>query len=254
MVMKTMSRRDFLKWLAAGAAAAGLSHFGVLNFGGVNPVLADACTDMADYCNPGEDLDVCPDSQPGSSDVCIPEMGELDECGGSEADTCDLTNVPPDNCNVPPGTLDQCEVPPGTPDTCNTVPDDVDVCPDAPGGDGDACSATLPSEPDECIPAVNEPDQCPGDAEPDFCRDPGTGQVAQDNCSPSPGDPDICWEGGQNVIDICDPGNGDDDAPPNATRVTSFQAQSVTTVLGGAAVVGAAVVALGAALTHSDET
>ena len=41
MKRKTLSRREFLKAVVAGAAAGGLSHFRVLNFGGTGVVLAD---------------------------------------------------------------------------------------------------------------------------------------------------------------------------------------------------------------------
>jgi len=245
MVMKHMSRRDFLKLLAAGATAAGLSHFQFLNFGGVDPALADACDGIAipDYCNPGEDPDLCPDHNAASSDVCIPEREEFDECmpDENEADVCDLTDSDPDICDEAGGDPDVCEVPPGLPDTCKKTPDDVDVCPDGFSGDGDICNETGPqADPDECIPAVGESDGCTKSAEPDFCRNPDSGQVEHDLCNP-PGDPDICAGG---APDACLPPNDPDD--PNALSLGHVQGRSsLVTTLGSAA----AVLALGAALS-----
>lgn len=251
MVMKPMSRREFLKLLAAGATAAGLSHFQFLNFGGVNPVLADACAPpgVPDYCNPGEDPDICPDTNATSSDVCIPEQEELDEClpAQFEADICDLADSDPDICDESAGDPDVCEVPPGLPDTCKTAPDNVDVCPDGPNGDGDICNETAPqADADECIPAVNEPDGCTKSAEPDFCRNPGTGQVEHDLCNP-PEDPDICAGG---TPDICDPGAGDPDDPNAISLRNARGTSSLLTALGGAA----AALALGAALSGKKES
>jgi len=91
--------------------------------------------------------------------------------------------------------------------------------------------------PDECIPAVNEPDLCSTDTGTDFCRNPGSGIVEPDNCDP---DPDICYEGGQNVVDICDPDNGDPDTDPNVLQLTNFNARSDMTTLGAFAALGAA--------------
>jgi hypothetical protein len=246
MAKKPINRREFLKTVLAGAAAAGLGHFRILNFGGAVPALADACgVGVPDYCNPGEDDDLCPDpNQATSSDVCVPEQGEMDECiPTSEPDVCDAVTEPlPDICAPDIGDPDECEVPPGGPDTCMTAPDDPDICPDGgpPVGDGDICNETGPqANPDECIPAVNESDGCTASAEPDFCRDPETGQVAHDLCTP-PQDEDICYENGQNTIDICDPGNNDPDADPNVVRLASLQARPGTTTVGLVAALGAA--------------
>jgi hypothetical protein len=256
MFSKKMDRREFLKIVMASAAAAGLSHFRFLNFGGVLPVLADGCGHpagildtcndmMVDYCNPGEDYDVCPDPNGGasSSDVCVPEQGEMDECAPpSEPDICDPADSEPDICDPAAGLPDQCEVPPGGPDTCfPQPPSTADICPDGgetAGGDGDICSVTGENDnPDECIPAVNEPDLCSTDTGTDFCRNPDSGIVEPDNCDP---DPDICYEGGQNVVDICDPDNGDPDTDPNVLQLTNFNARSDMTTLGAVAALGAA--------------
>ncbi len=251
MFSKKMDRREFLKVVVASAAAAGLSHFRFLNFGGAGTVLADyyGCTDVIpDYCDPQEpgNVDTCPDPSTSSSDVCIPEQGESDECiPMSEADICDPVNPPPDIC-APPADPDVCEVPPGGPDTCMTAPDDPDICPDggaASGGDGDICSVTGQPNPDECIPSVGESDECSPEAGADFCRDP-SGVVAYDTCLGEL-DPDICFENGQNVPDLCTADPYDEDLPPNVTRVTSFRTQPATTLLGAAAALGAA------ALLHS---
>lgn len=246
MSKKKTNRREFLKAAIAGAAAAGLSHFRVLNFGGMATVLADnaGCeVGIPDYCNPGEDPDICPDPNSAtSSDVCIPEQDEMDECiPMSEPDICDPVNPPPDTC-MPPDDPDECEVPPGGPDTCMATPDDADICPDGgpPVGDGDVCNETAPNaNPDECIPAVGESDGCTTSAEPDFCRN-ASGQVVHDICADP--DPDICYENGQNGDDICDPTGGDPDAPPNRISLAAFAGKSVSppglaaaVVLGGAA-------------------
>ncbi len=245
MFDKKMDRREFLKVVIASAAAAGLSHFRFLNFGATGTVLADnvGC-DVAipDYCNPGEDSDICPDpNKATSSDVCIPEMGELDECTTGpvfDPDICNMTNIPPDTC-LPEGDPDECEIPPGGPDTCfPQPPSTADICPDGPQGDGDICNETAPNaNADECIPAVHESDSCSASAEPDFCRLPG-GQVVHDICSP-PQDPDICLEGGRNVEDICDLGAGDPDST-NALQLTAFNARSGVTPVGVVAALGVA--------------
>jgi hypothetical protein len=234
---KKLNRREFLKAALAAAAAVGLSHFRFLNLGGVNPVLADVCDSLADYCNPMEDLDICPDLNPNSADVCIPEMAEPDECmTGQDPDICAPMETEPDIC-APPEIPDICEVPPAEPDTC--VPQgNPDICPDGgpPSGDGDICNETGPqADPDECIPAVGESDGCTVSAEPDFCRDPGSGEVAHDICDPDHGDPDICMEEGRNVEDVCDPVGGDPDRDPNAIGLTSFAASSALPALGAAA-------------------
>ncbi|MEJ5310647.1 MAG: hypothetical protein WHX52_12815 [Anaerolineae bacterium] len=242
MFNRKMNRREFLKVVVASAAAVGLSHFRFLNFGGVGTVLADniGCDiGIPDFCNPPQDADLC--SPTSSSDVCVPEQGESDECiPMSEADICDPVNPPPDIC-APPDDPDVCEVPPGGPDTCMKAPDDPDICPDGgpPVGDGDICNETAPNaNPDECVPAVNESDSCSVSAEPDFCRNPETGVVMHDICNP-PYDSDICVENGQNVVDICDPAAGDEDQPPNVTRITSLRAHPATAALGVVAAAGA---------------
>ncbi|HOU15627.1 MAG TPA: hypothetical protein PKZ84_21190 [Anaerolineae bacterium] len=245
MFDKKMDRREFLKVVIASAAAAGLSHFRFLNFGGAQTVLADnvGC-DVAipDYCNPGEDPDICPDpNKATSSDVCIPQMMEPDECMSDPFDpnVCDMTDMPPDLCLPAPEPTDQCEIPPGGPDTCfPQPPSTADVCPDGPGGDGDTCNETAPNaNADECIPAVNESDSCSVSAEPDFCRN-AEGQVVHDICNP-PQDPDICIENGRNGEDICDPGAGNPDST-NALQLTAFQARSGMATLGAVAALGAA--------------
>lgn len=246
MFNKKMDRREFLKVVVASAAAAGLSHFRFLNFGGAGAVLADniGCdVGIPDYCNPGEDSDLCPDPNSAtSSDVCVPEQMQPDECIlGSEADICDPVNPPPDIC-APPDDPDECEVPPGGPDTCMKEPDDPDICPDGgpPVGDGDICNETAPNaNPDECVPAVNESDGCTASAEPDFCRDPDTGVVMHDLCIPEY-DTDICSESGVNGIDVCAPPD-DPDADPNAVRqLTTVKTRSSTATLGVVAALGAA--------------
>lgn len=204
MVMKPMSRRDFLKWLAAGAAAAGLSHFGVLNFGGVVPVSArecevpgedpDVCNTVAvntdwcipasygggdpDVCEPGSELnpDMCPDDSPGGdADICSPAVAELDECWPetNEPDLC-ITTEPSD------------------PDVCiGDTTGDGDLC--VPESDPDVCigDPSTAGDPDICAPTVFEPDVCtPG--EPDLC----TGRpFDSDQCGHIPGAQDICGEG-----------------------------------------------------------
>jgi hypothetical protein len=254
---KKIDRRKFLQAVGAAAALAGLSHFRFLNIDAhialANPL--DACDQgqaVADYCNPGEDPDTCPDPTATSSDVCIPERGEPDECmTGVDPDICDPADQPPDKCDPAHSDPDECERPPGGPDTCGPPGSgNPDVCPDGgpPSGDGDICNETGPNaNPDECIPAVGESDSCSATAEPDFCRDPVGGPVVHDICDPAQNDPDICIENGQNVVDTCAPPD-DPDAPPNAVALRSFTGRSVggaaPLALGGLAVLaGAAAVA-----------
>ncbi|MFN2282818.1 MAG: hypothetical protein ACK2UQ_00230, partial [Anaerolineae bacterium] len=173
---RKMNRREFLKVVIASAAVAGLNHFRFLNFGGMANVLADnvGCdVGIPDFCDPQEgNPDTCPDPNSSGSDVCVPELGEWDEClPPSDPDICDPVAPPPDLC-IPPGDPDECEVPPGGPDTCMTAPDDADICPDGPDGDGDICTLTGDPNPDECIPSVGESDECSPEAGADFCRDP----------------------------------------------------------------------------------
>ena len=242
---RLLNRREFLRVAGAATAMAGLSHFQLLNLTFAAP--QDACDPqqaVPDYCNPGEDSDICPDGNTTSSDVCIPEMGEMDECMPDmhEPDICD------------PAEPDQCEVPPGGRDTCETTPDDVDICPDGPDGDGDLCIPTgAGANPDECIPAVGESDECL-QGEPDFCRPPGGGTVEHDICDPATTNPDICFENGQSVVDICEPPPGDPDSDdPNPVTLISMSAQTgmdpatLLTLAGGAtaAAVGAAALAKG---------
>ncbi len=246
---KKMNRREFLKVVIASAAAAGLSHFRFLNFGGAQTVLADnvGCDiGIPDFCDPGEpgNYDTCPDPVSTSgSDVCIPP-NEPDLCDlGIDPDICDPVNPPPDICDPAAGAPDQCEVPPGGPDTCMKAADDPDICPDggaASGGDGDICTLTGQPNPDECIPSVGESDKCSPETGPDFCRVGGV--VVHDTCGGEL-DPDICYENEQNVVDICDPDAGDPDTT-NALQLTAFQARSDITTLGAVAALGAATLLL----------
>ena len=269
MKKKNLSRREFLKAVVAGAAAGGLSHFRVLNFGGAEEVLADnyGCDiGVADYCNPGEDEDVCPDpNQATGSDICAIDLGEPDVCAPEEGavDICDPTTEPPepDECGAV-GDLDTCgweNAPdvcgegPAVPDTCDTFNNNPDVCPDGPGGDGDICNETAPNaSPDECVPALGEPDECYNTADPDFCRNPETGQVGTDICDPDHGDPDLCAEPGGNAQDICDPGNDNPDDPNPVTLTSLTGATSVLPALGAAAA-GLGWAALRSARREEDE-
>ncbi len=264
MFNRKMNRREFLKVVVASAAAAGLSHFRFLNFGGALPVLADGCgnppgtpdtcNDMVvDYCNPGEDYDLCPDPNGGanSSDVCVP-MIEPDYCDPAIEYDADLCNppMPGEDVCAPPlesdlcgkeMSPDVCGEGPNVPDVCKKSEGNPDVCPDSgpPPGDGDICIVTGgDSSPDECIPAVGESDLCSAGTGTDFCRNPETGIVEPDNCSP-PQDPDLCFEGGQNAPDICDPDSGNPDNP-NALQLTAFKARSGVATVGVVAALGAA--------------
>ena len=55
-------------------------------------------------------------------------------------------------------------------------------------------------------------------AEPDFCRIPGTNVVEHDLCIVGGQGPDICYENGQNVVDICDPAGPIRTCPPMPSR------------------------------------
>jgi hypothetical protein len=256
MFDKKMNRREFLKMVIASAAAAG----------GALPVLADGCGHPAgipdtcnemlvDYCNPGEDTDICPDPNGGasSSDVCVPQLGEPDECDPAveyDPDLCDPIIPAEDICASPSGpdvacqqamVPDVCGEGPLVPDTCDKTVGNPDVCPDSgpPPGDGDICILTGPNNnADECIPAVNEPDLCSADTGTDFCRNPDSGIVEPDICSDP--DPDICYENGQNVVDVCEPPSGDPDADPNVLQLTTFKARSGIATMGAVAALGAA--------------
>ncbi len=247
MVMKRVSRRDFLKLLAAGTAAAGLSHFRLLNPGGVQPVGAVGCSVLPDTCSLGV-LDTCNPSDP-PADSCFVTEGNADHCGevagmDQVPDAC-MPPTDPDVC-MPPGNPDEC-LPGLDPDIC-APPEDPDLC--APPMEPDLCAP--PAEPDLCDPLAPEPDECtaavPTD---DMCGNQGyTDTCTNDNpdiCG-AQGNPDTC-EGGQ-TPDICDPGAGDLDNPNAVSLRNARGVSSLITTLGGAA----AALALGAALTGTKKS
>lgn len=138
MPEKRFGRREFLKITIATAAATGLSHFRILNLGGVDVAFAgicdngredpDVCSALSlDECTPGEDPDYC--------DVSLQQ--DLDQCGNpGVSDTCDPNPGDPDIC-MEPGVIDACD------------PQQTDLCTGV-GGVG--------QEPDECSPSIGDPD------------------------------------------------------------------------------------------------
>ncbi len=231
MFDKKINRREFLKIVVASAAAAGLSHFRFLNFGGALPVLADECESgqNPDTCNPSiGEFDICPDPPPGDGDLCAPVDGSLDECvpAMGEADECNWGKNDPDECPDGSNTDDGCVTP--NPDVCDQGFGAPDIC-DPGNDDPDVCSIGLPpDDPDECI----RPDV------PDTC----------DPAGPPPLDPDICTPDG--MPDICAIPGQDNDTT-NAVALRSVRGtSSLLTTLGGVAVA----VAIGASFSKSEKT
>jgi hypothetical protein len=241
MLDKKMNRREFLKVVIASAAAAGLSHFRFLNFGGAVPALAmDDCTPSSgipDICEPFE----------GNADTC-PEPPELvmgqDICGPDDSvDAC--FHVLPsgtemDYCNIPQDATDICDTH-TTPNTDNCVPTT---------GEGDLCEWTGEAyEVDVCDAAsidVCHPGE--GSLNPDVCPDGKSGDG--DICMPEIGEIDVCdaQSGGPDICvpemapDVCDPTAGNPDQP-NPVKVSKLRAAtslstptlSVVAALGAAA-------------------
>jgi hypothetical protein len=236
---KKMNRREFLKVVIASAAAAGLSHFRFLNFGGAMPVSAmDDCAPamgIPDVCAPPDNADTCPEpvvSEPGE-DVCLP-MGpdpadacfyvlpagtELDYCNPvqDQTDVCDTHTTPnTDSCDPVTGANDHCE--------WNGVEYETDLC--------DATTT------DVCHPGE-------GSLNPDVCPDGGLGDG--DICMPEIGETDVCSAtgGGADICipdagpDICDPSAGNPDQP-NPVRVSRLRATSSSPALGVVAALGVA--------------
>jgi hypothetical protein len=234
-----LKRREFLKVTIAAAAAAGLSHFRILNLGGTGVALAAVCergedpdqcdANSIDWCNPGGSgegaEDICgPDPSPGGTDMCP------DDSPGGDGDFCDPQLQEPDVCAP---TVD-----PPEPDVCNPGYLDPDVCIEDTTGDGDLCApgspdpdvcAAWPLAPDnggdECAPPDPEPldicdiggapDVCepaavpPHPAEPDSClATPGAavGELFPDVCiADSDGDRDVCPDPSTFPADVCSP-------------------------------------------------
>ena len=222
MNSKRLGRREFLKASLASAAAAGLSHFRFLNFGGVGTALARDCEvpqenpdvcDAAntDWCIPGDD------AATGDKDVCNPDpsLNGTDMCPDDsylgDGDVCD----PLPDSSVP----DACAPDLNEFDVCRPDVDDPDVCigdEPAAGGDGDQCRPDL-GDADVCIPAHSPEDQCVlvGRApEQDTCNGVPSAP-AQDICVPPSHAPeqDVCIGVAlaPEQADTCDPaGNGPD--------------------------------------------
>jgi hypothetical protein len=138
MVEKRFGRREFLKITIATAAAAGLSHFRILNIGGVDVAFAGLCD------NGREDPDVCSETSP-------------DECNPPEdPDYCDISlQQDSDQCGEP-GVPDTCDPTPGDPDICR-APGNVDICEPQ---QTDLCTGPVGGnqEPDICDPPNDDPD------------------------------------------------------------------------------------------------
>ena len=282
MKKKTLSRREFLKAVVAGAAAGGLSHFRVLNFGGAGVVLARECEPGS-----GEDPDVC-DPLDGNTDWCVPAEAE----GGADPDYCNPTGEgtdpdmcpdtsgaePPDICSLA-ADPDYCNPEIFEADTCDLVHGEPDICIGDEEGDGDLCAPTA-NEADVCVPEWGEPDDGTGDE----CN-PAAGVVDEcdpvgnltDVCNPSIGEGDVCGVGDNYEKDVCiGDSNGDGDlcysdgtysdpdicAPPNESDTCSAGPEdddvpnpvTLTSLTGTTSVLpalGAAAAGLGWAALHS---
>jgi hypothetical protein len=156
MPKRKIGRREFLKLAIASTAAAGLSHFRVLNIGGTDVALAQG------PCTPPDEPDVCeaadPDECliPDDTDFCFQEFGDQDVCNISEP-------LYVDQCGEPGGAgtiTDICEEDPGDPDICynpgnidTCTPPDTDLCVDPGGGGGQV--------PDTCVPPGDPDDPNP---------------------------------------------------------------------------------------------
>ena len=255
---RELDRREFLKLALATAAAAGLSHFRILNAGGPGVAHAGLCGGppprVPDYCDPTiPDPDEC--VPPTDPDECKPAFGDLDEC--TAPGDADYACAVADNC-VPPDDPDLCStVPPAHPDVC-APPDDLDSCVPQEPADPDECNppagnldyACTPG--DVCDPVAGDPDWCdPWWGHPDECMAPGDTDyqcniAGGDTCGV--GDPDLCEPAYE--PDECLPEPDDADLP-TAVGVASFEAQSgvepgalTLPALGLAAVLGGAAVAL----------
>ena len=230
MLNKKLDRREFLKVVVAGAAAAGLSHFRFLNMGGADVVLAREC-------EPGEDPDTC---TPGNTDWCIPasmDGGDPDVCAptddnpdmcpddspGGDGDTC-LPGIDPDYCNpnaMPVAEPDMCnpdtndpdiclgDMPPGDRDVCDPAQNEADVCIGDEEGNGDLCTAPdpdvceVPYNTDTCL--VTGTDTCAPPVDPDICEPELAGVPgAEDSCIPDLQDPDVCNPAASEA-DVCNP-------------------------------------------------
>ncbi len=191
---KKLGRREFLKMAIASAAAAGLSHFQFLNFGGAELARAQ------DDCNPPG----------GVPDTCVPENQDPDMCWGPQFEDEDVCRAPqdPDECD-PLGQpqVDTClEV---EPDACNP-PQDPDRC--LPDLDQDMCLP--PDDPDQCWPDYGDQDS------DEVCAPPNLPDICEGN--PPTFDPDMC-QGPSQPPDVCLP-PVDPDAPPTAVEMASFSA------------------------------
>lgn len=219
MAKKEIGRREFLKIVLGSAAAAGLSHFRILNVGGA-PSGGDQCglLQSADgWCGP--DGDLCAPTDPDGRDTCWPQAPlapDPDVCNTEELDVC----MPPsdaDQCTVAGDPDYECATPAA--DTCGTQnPDlcwpehDPDQC--LPPEDEDNCSAAspdvcgAPGDPDyDC----SERDSCQTE-DPDLCA-PGRSED-QDECGPVVGDPDYDCQAGS-ASDVCIPDSDPDLCSPH---------------------------------------
>ncbi|MBN1966328.1 MAG: hypothetical protein JW910_16890 [Anaerolineae bacterium] len=219
MFDKKINRREFLKVVIASAAAAGLSHFRFLNFGGVLPVQARECEngEEPDDCVPGGSTDWCIPASSGGGDADICALGDPmnpdmcpDDSPGGHADICDPALQPPEP--------DECWPEMNEPDTCapTATPKDPDICLGDTTGDGDVC--IVEQDPDVCILGPET-----GGGEPDVCL---PGALEADVCVPLPPypDPDICLQppdsdmcGAAGIPDVC--GEGPFVTPPDTCEI-----------------------------------
>lgn len=170
MTQRKLDRRAFLKTVLASAAAAGLSHFRILNFGASDaaaqdlcdpPSLPDTCIPQGsppdpDSCYPPGDTDYCvPAGMVTDPDYCDPQYNEMDVGCAGEQDYCYPDDFDPDVC-LPPYEADECLPATGDVDyQCTAAA--ADVC-DPGMQDPDLC-APWAGETDVCVPGADEPDE-----------------------------------------------------------------------------------------------
>ena len=202
MTKKEIGRREFLKIVLGSAAAAGLSHFRILNVGGA-PSAGDQCGLLRSADGWCIQEDLCTPNDPDGRDTCWPQEGDPDVCNTEEIDVC-MPPSDPDQCTVAGDPDYECATPGA--DTCGTQnPDlcwpahDRDQC--LPPEDEDNCSE---ASPDECS-AAGDPDYDCGEGDSCQAQDPDlcAPDRSEDECGTVVGDPD--YDCGYIVADACLP-------------------------------------------------
>jgi len=160
-----INRRNFIKKICLTGIY--LTHFKILN----STTLATALISCA-----GTEYE---------ADLCIPDIGNIDNCQGTQYDPDECNPASQDTCSATQYDPDECH-PPDDEDTCSTSEYDPDEC-NPPSSTNDICSSEMVGG-DECHPEADDPDTCHGNAtDPDECN-----PVSQDTCSATQYDPDEC--------------------------------------------------------------